>query len=340
MISDSELEMIVGAGEDDKIERKKLIDLSVKFKQAEFILDMLSLVNAHGDRPAYLLVGVANDGTLHDITAEGYDDARFQQLVNSYVEPPITFNYYERALQGVRVGVFEIPQSRTRFHVVSKDMAEGPKRHLEKGDIRIKRGSSKQRPGAWDFELLRREVARSSEPQPKLDLIFASGGTRTAVPLRPSAHWQTGRWDMRLTPLPVEVNCALQNVGSKEALRIRLDIRPPDDIPIGGGYCPDLESRFDDATRNNEAVSFMGEHLIHGLKTEPIRIELQIPEPGVYQFTWTARAGNMTAECSGSLELTVVSLHDWITPSSRRRLEQEFGEGITDIEITGEEDEE
>ena len=63
-----EARILIAAGEVSKIERKREVDLRTNKGKGEFLLDILSLVNSHGYEPAYLLIGVKNDGTLFDVS--------------------------------------------------------------------------------------------------------------------------------------------------------------------------------------------------------------------------------------------------------------------------------
>ncbi|MBU0611639.1 MAG: hypothetical protein KKI08_27420, partial [Armatimonadetes bacterium] len=63
---DSELvQTLISHGrEDSMVEWKRQLNVSDSRQQAEFIKDMLALVNAHGIGKRYLLVGIRRDGAL------------------------------------------------------------------------------------------------------------------------------------------------------------------------------------------------------------------------------------------------------------------------------------
>ena len=139
-----QLKALIQAGEADYIERKRLVDLSQLRTQAEFIFDMLSLANAHTDGPRYLLIGVNNDGSLAGIDPGEYDDARFQQVINSRVEPPIHFSFREYVVDGATIGIIAVQRSIQRPHVISKQLGDNTQVYRHQGETRIKRGSSTQ----------------------------------------------------------------------------------------------------------------------------------------------------------------------------------------------------
>ena len=99
--------------------------------------DVTAIANTPGGT-GYLLYGV--DLSRSDPIAgmpQSFDDARLQQTVNSRVNPPISFLYYEQDFDGIRVGVVQIPPSASRPHIVSRAVG-----NLRDGQIPIRRGSS------------------------------------------------------------------------------------------------------------------------------------------------------------------------------------------------------
>ena len=326
MLSEADLDIIIRAGEDDKIERKKLVDLTDKAAKAEFILDFLSLANAHGPRPAYLLIGVTNNGDLFDVTPQRHDDARFQQIIGSYVEPPLSFSYFERSVRSITVGVIEIQPSATRFHVVAKDLGDNQKKFLDKGETRIKRGSSKQRPGAWDYTLLREEAAQSKLPQPNLAVAFPGGDVAIEVTVTRQRKHVEGRDVIGYQQVSEAsyligtgiLTFEVTNTGKTQADNVHVFIYLPkqcrlqDEIEAPMAYLipGNIAASLRDSTTvypEDGQIALTFPRIVHGLMRTSEECYIAFPHVGeAFELTWIAHAGNMIAETSGRLLVNVV----------------------------------
>ena len=141
-------------------------------------MDILSLVNSHGYEPAYLLIGVKNDGTLFDVSHFHYEDATFQQIIGSGIEPRVDFVYTPLGIEGKRIGAITIQPSNQRFHVLLKDCPDDKgDKFAHKGETRIKVGTSKNRPTAYDYQRLRESVLQQAVRQPHLHVSFDDGSS-------------------------------------------------------------------------------------------------------------------------------------------------------------------
>ena len=107
-------------------------------KKAEILKDIVAIANATATSPGFVFCGV--DPRRPDPvvgTSKSHDDAMFQQMFANKVNPPVVFLYYEATLGPKTVGVFHIPASRQRPHIVMKDFGR-----LREGQLLIRRGSS------------------------------------------------------------------------------------------------------------------------------------------------------------------------------------------------------
>lgn len=87
--------------------------------KSELLKDILAMANAWRDGPAYILLGFKevkpNPPEVIGISTL-YDDAHFQQLVNSKVTPKIQFKYEVRPYHGVTIGIITIPKQPRPFY--------------------------------------------------------------------------------------------------------------------------------------------------------------------------------------------------------------------------------
>lgn len=319
--------LIAHGREDALLEWKGKLNTSDRREQAEFIKDMLALVNAHGTGKRYLLVGVRNDGTVVGVS-EMTDDAHLQQIVTQRVEPPIEFATSCVEFDGLRVGVLEVERSLKRFHVVSKEFKDNDDILLRKGDTWIKTGSSRNPPTAWDFQRLRDEIAESSAPQPKVLVTFRGETEEVSIaakweeppPLTPDnfrfvAHPILVARESK--PLPaglVRVEFEVNNTGTLGADSISVFIRPAEgcrvfERPINYGATAMLPSvRRSNAIWVDVEQNVIGirvDHLTHGLHIGELIAEIVVPKPDSYDLVWKAHASNMVEETHGTLTIHV-----------------------------------
>ena len=136
-ISVSEIKQLVATPEQPKLDLKADLRLDNDHLKAEFVKDVVAVANSPGET-GFLLYGV--DSTLPDPIvgiSRSFDDATLQQMVNSKVERPVAFLYYEQQFDARKVGVVVIPPSSLRPHIVGSPIG-----NLKEGQIPIRRGSS------------------------------------------------------------------------------------------------------------------------------------------------------------------------------------------------------
>lgn len=316
-----EARILINAGEDSKIERKREINLSTNSGKGEFLLDILSLVNSHGHEPAYLLIGVRNDGSLYDVSHFHYDDANFQQVVSSGIEPRVDFVYTPLEIEGKSIGVIIIQPSDQRFHVLLKDCADDTgKKFAYKGETRIKVGTSKNRPTAYDYQKLRESILHRLVRQAELTLSFEDGSTTLEV--EPSTVTVTNELpfdfvaaltgsglsssvpatrqvtrDIRDT---VRLHIFVSNTGRAPAEDIVVEITPPAGRKFKGlssekGWTPSKLAQ-------SGGIRFDGGRLSHHDRMALIDTEILLEQENrSYEIAWRIFAGNVDEMRSGVL---------------------------------------
>jgi hypothetical protein len=162
-----EVERLLYESEGDELDFKRdQYPLTNSDEKAELIKDILAFANGWRRSDAYILIGidqakVAGRSTPVGITKH-LQDSNLQQLVNSKTNHHVTFGYEEASLNGLQIGVINIPvQDRPRF--LTSDFGK-----LKKDVVYVRRGSSTAEAGL--DEILRMKAGPTA---PILDLQFA-----------------------------------------------------------------------------------------------------------------------------------------------------------------------
>lgn len=125
------------------IARSGTPDKGIQFRQhaygaegiREFLRDVLALANAAVVGNRYIVVGVSFDAKgcrrAHAIPGEEFSGKpSYQSFANEYIEPPVRIQYSPVAIDGVRVGVFEIGDCQDRPYMMRADYSK----QLRRGD--------------------------------------------------------------------------------------------------------------------------------------------------------------------------------------------------------------
>jgi hypothetical protein len=317
MLTEQEIDDLVARGEGSKTEFKQELHYSrSKHEEAEFVKDVMSLVNSHGPGTAYLLIGI-DDATSqpHDVAHLGLSENNLQQFLRQRIAPPVRFHFHVATYQGVPIAVLEIPRSRTRFHLSSTDVRDDKKIYLPKGMIYIRDGSSKREISTDDFTHLRAEFQEAArleaeqlyEPdRPDIEVSFQEKKKRHETAL----HWtlmndiyqqQMGRGIEFRVMVPLYV----RNEGTAVAKDLKLTLGVPDGCMID--------------TENSRYISFHGA----SQRLQKVRVDIEklandgqelttanlcviVPyKDRAYEVTWTAIADGMKGIKQGRVEVYV-----------------------------------
>lgn len=182
MLTNQQIESLISCGESETVEYKESCVLASDGQKAEFVKDLLALVNAHGDEPRYLVIGVANSGELKGVGANAYDENVYRQIADSAIMPPVPYSFQRYKVQGNEIIVLAVEPSAKRFHLAKKQMAASGNVVLHKGEILIRRGTSKGALTEWDMERFRQSILDSG-PNPELLIEFSDKQQSTNVTL-------------------------------------------------------------------------------------------------------------------------------------------------------------
>jgi len=100
-----------------------------------FLRDVLAMANASVAGPRYIIVGAEADARggkrLHGVPAQDFEGKpSYQGLVAEFIEPPIRVRYRPVIVEGICVGVFEIPDCHDKPYMMRIDHSET----LRRGD--------------------------------------------------------------------------------------------------------------------------------------------------------------------------------------------------------------
>lgn len=129
------LRELVSIAENDFVDLKRKLEISSAANKAEFLKDIISLANSSFDR-GYLIVGIDDNKTY--LGTSDLDEEQIQQVVSTYVSPPIILNLYHIVLSDpttVNIAVIEV-KATNKPHQISRAIDR-----LLQGDTFVRRGS-------------------------------------------------------------------------------------------------------------------------------------------------------------------------------------------------------
>jgi hypothetical protein len=194
-------------------------------KNDELLKDLVAMANSLVEGTRYIVVGVkvhpSGERRFVGIPeGEFIDDASYQELIRTNVEPPLTFSYSPYSLDGHILGVFKIGPNDDLPYMMRKDYLP-----LKHGDSWIRRGTSTSRLTRPDLDRILAQKHNSVDFSTKLKVGFDSNfaGDLTLPYLTDAKLPSTNARDEILR----ELEKAKQN---PDALRIGVPMM------FGGGY--------------------------------------------------------------------------------------------------------
>ena len=114
-MTNEELEFLLNAGEGTALDFKReqyAFQGANNSDKSELLKDILAFANSWRENKAYILIGVdevkGGRGKVVGIT-DHLDDAQLQQFANSKTQRPIDFSYNPFSIEGIEIGIIEIP---------------------------------------------------------------------------------------------------------------------------------------------------------------------------------------------------------------------------------------
>jgi len=131
-------------------------------KKHELIKDISSMANHPSEEDKYIIIGVKEkDGVPSDFFSieenEFIDDAKYQEYVNSNIEPKINFEYKPFEYKGYKLAYFRIFDNQNRPYLIKRDVKNSmDKRKIEyhKGEGFIRQSTSTKKLTREDFDII------------------------------------------------------------------------------------------------------------------------------------------------------------------------------------------
>jgi len=336
----AELQHLIDDGENELVDFKRDFDISTPKGKSNFVKDVISLVNAHGESSRYLLIGVEDDKSLRGITGVDLDDADLHEIIDAYVEPRIGFGFRTISYRSVTIGVIEIFISTERFHVVKKDLqapdSKGKQiKYLERGQIWIRRGAKNSPLTAQDFQKLRQRFLDDYLDQPFISVCFGNaeekvelaadwvgregGYPNIGTPERPNRMPNPRWYEMPHPPGTAPLVFQIENHSTIKAENVKIAIRPPNGCTVVGKESITIASAIiggKPIEMNMHILTASFETLPHRPVALTEHFYVTFPRPDEeYKFSWSAEAGNMLREKTGEL---IVRLSSRETTSTKQ----------------------
>ena len=139
-------------------------------EKSELLKDILAFANAWRRDHAYILLGVeeVKGARSKPVGIENeLDDAQLQEFVNKKTQRPIEFSYKTCLLDGLKIGVIEIPVQQRPIYL-QKDYGK-----LKKNSVYIRRGSSTDEAPPDEVVKMAKAELEYQVEQPKIEIGFA-----------------------------------------------------------------------------------------------------------------------------------------------------------------------
>jgi len=138
-------------------------------QKSELLKDILAFANAWRRSTAYILVGVDEvvGGKSEVVGVSNHlAESNIQQFVNSKTNRPVEFSYRAEEIDGMQVGVFEIPNQERPFFL------ESDYGRLESNVVYLRRGSSTAQANPEEIARMGKTIAEQKR-EPNLSVEFA-----------------------------------------------------------------------------------------------------------------------------------------------------------------------
>jgi hypothetical protein len=140
----------------------------------EILKDISAMANHPSDEDKFIIVGVREEsGVVAGLKniSDVIDEAKYQQFVNSNIEPPITFEYRSIMFEGANLAFFRIFNNKNRPYLFKKELSnptKPEKNEFRIGDGYIRQGTSTRKMTRDDFELIYHTKLSAKDRRPDI----------------------------------------------------------------------------------------------------------------------------------------------------------------------------
>jgi len=144
-------------------------------KKHELLKDISAMANHPSNEDKYIIVGIKEENGIasefFDIT-DLVDQSKYQQFINSYIEPEINFEYKLFKYNNHKLAYFRIYDNKDRPYLIKKEVsnfADNKKKEFREGDGFIRVGTSTKKITRTEFDKIyedkHKKVDRKSDLQ-------------------------------------------------------------------------------------------------------------------------------------------------------------------------------
>lgn len=148
-----------------------------KMNHESFLKDIMSLANGRSKNNKYIIIGVKHfpngERDIVGVEDDFVDEATYQQLIHTNIEPEIKFKYYAFDYEGKKIGVFEILDCSNPPYLMKKDFGK-----LRLGDGYIRKGPHQMRLTRADYDAINKENISDNSFQGELEIYFNEKGSK------------------------------------------------------------------------------------------------------------------------------------------------------------------
>lgn len=156
---------LVAEWETTSVDFKRELHLDTKDEKAEFIKDILSLVNTQASGRRWLIIGFDKNHAYFAPPDPKLTQDRIEQIIARYITPCVDIHYAAVNYQLGPVGMLEVIRDPKKLpYCVMKEINRDRKSPLQSGEIFVRHGSQVEKPTDAELDALQKEgnYARSN----------------------------------------------------------------------------------------------------------------------------------------------------------------------------------
>jgi predicted HTH transcriptional regulator len=148
-------------------------------KRNEILKDLSSFANHPSDQDKFIIIGVIEkDGRAKDFQnlPEITDEAKYQQIINSNIEPKLNFEYKTIDYKSYRLAYFQLYKNFDRPYLFKKQLINPKTQKIDfnEGDGFIRMGTSTRKMLRQDFDNIYQEKWKSKDRKTDIEIEFFS----------------------------------------------------------------------------------------------------------------------------------------------------------------------
>lgn len=215
-------------------------------KRNEILKDLSSFANHPSDQDKFIIIGVIEKGGR----AEGFqnlpettDEATYQQIVNSNIEPKLNFEYKTVLYKSYRLAYFRLHKNTDRPYLFKKQLINPKTQKIDfnEGDGFIRMGTSTRKILRQDFDNIYQEKWKSKDRKTDIEIEFFSSREDEEFPFLPFLDMHISNFSNKSISMDVEMEIQkndLYNVITRAEIRKLIQQMENNQSSFGLGHIP------------------------------------------------------------------------------------------------------